>query len=98
MYVNALLFFISFYFQPCSALFYFHLFVVIYPHLISSFHWLLCAHCSWRDGAFTWSRLGDIPVPDPLMSQFMTAHKVSPMDEVFIRWGTFHFSHYVFIK
>ena len=29
---------------------------------------------------------GDTPVPDPRKSQFVTAHRFSPMDRVFIRW------------
>ena len=29
---------------------------------------------------------GDTPVQDPRKSQYVTAHRVSPMDGVFIRW------------
>ena len=35
----------------------------------------------------SWRSFGDTPFPDPLMSQYVTAHMVSPMDGVFIRWG-----------
>ena len=100
-YVNALLF--IYIYILFSAMFCFVLFsfvCCVYPHLISSFYWLLCVHCSWRDGVFIWSSFGDTPVPDPLMSEFMTAHKVSPMDGVRIykMGGTFHFRHYVIIR
>ena len=37
---------------------------------------------SW---AGSWRSFGDTLVPNPLMSQFLTAHRVSAMDGVFFR-------------
>ena len=44
-------------------------------------------------------RFGDTPFPDPLYSQYVTAHMVSPMDGVFflLDGGKFDVSHYVFV-
>ena len=46
----------------------------------------------------SWRIFGDTQVPDPLMSQYVTAHRVSPIDGAFIRWDTFHvtISHFGF--
>ena len=38
-----------------------------------------------EDWGGPWRSSGDIPVPDPLVSQRVTAHMVSPIDGVFIR-------------
>ena len=45
----------------------------------------------------SWRSIAGTPVPDLLMSQYVMAHRVSPMDSDLLDGGTFHVNHYVFI-
>ena len=41
---------------------------------------LLWAHCSWRNSSGSWSSTCDALVPVPLVSQYLIAHWIFPMD------------------